>query len=127
MRGLIQFLGGEEASPFWVFLLVTVILGGGAAFLTGRAIAAGWRPWWHTMGFMVLLGAAVRFLHFALFEETLFSVPGYLLDTAVCIAFGLAGFRLMRVDQMVTSYGWINQRTSRYAWRRRVHDAAESG
>jgi hypothetical protein len=119
MGGLIQFLGGEEASPFWVFLLVTVILGGSAAFLTGRAIAAGWRPWWHVVGFMLLLGMAVRFLHFALFEETLLSLPGYLLDTAVCIAFGLAGFRLMRVDQMVTSYGWINVRASGYAWRRR--------
>jgi hypothetical protein len=127
MGGLIQFLGGEEASPFWVFLLVTVILGGSAAFLTGRAIAAGWRPWWHVVGFMLLLGMAVRFLHFALFEETLLSLPGYLLDTAVCIAFGLAGFRLMRVDQMVTSYGWINVRASGYAWRRRVRDASESG
>ena len=52
MRGVIHFLGGEEASPFWVFLLLTVILGGGAAFLTGRAIAAAWRPWWHVLGFM---------------------------------------------------------------------------
>jgi hypothetical protein len=127
MRSLIHFLGGPEASPFWVFLLVTVILGGGAAFLTGRAIAGAWRPWWHVVGFMLLLGAAVRFLHFALFEETLLSPPGYLIDTAVCVAFALAGFRLMRVDQMIASYGWINERMSRYGWRRRVSDASESG
>ena len=28
------------------FLLVTVLLGGGAAWLAGRAIAQTWRPWW---------------------------------------------------------------------------------
>jgi hypothetical protein len=126
MRGLIQFLGGTEANPFWVFLLLTVILGGGAAFLTGRAIAAAWRPWWHVVGFMLLLAAAVRFLHFALFEQTLLSLPGYLIDTAMCLAFGLAGFRLMRVDQMVASYGWINERIGRHAWRRRASGASES-
>ena len=30
-----------------LFLLVTVVMGGGAAWLAGRAIAATWRPWWH--------------------------------------------------------------------------------
>ena len=56
-----------------LFLLVTVIMGGGAAFLAGRAIASTWRPWWHVAFYMLLLGAAVRFIHFALFEGTLLS------------------------------------------------------
>ena len=59
---------------------------------------------------MLLLGAAVRFLHFALFGGTLLSLPYYVVDTAVCLACGLIGFRLMRVAQMVTCYGWINER-----------------
>ena len=39
-----------EEGSFGVFLLVTVILGGGAAFLAGRAIAETWRPWWQVVG-----------------------------------------------------------------------------
>ena len=35
----------EEGSA-GVFLLVSVLLGGGAAALAGRAIAQTWRPWW---------------------------------------------------------------------------------
>ena len=111
-----------------MFLLLTVAIGGGAAWLTGRAIAAVWRPWWHVVGFMLLIGAVVRFLHFALFGGTLISLQFYLVDTAVCMACGLAGFRLMRVRQMVTCYGWINERASLYAWRRRAAGhASESG
>ena len=102
------------------FLLITVILGGGAAALTGRAIAAAWRPWWHVIPFMVLLGAVVRFLHFALFADPLLSLAGYAVDTAVCLVCGLSGFRLMRVSQMVTCYGWINERKDFYNWRRRA-------
>ncbi len=67
----------------------------------------------------LLLGGAVRFLHFALFEGKLLSLPYALVDTAVCLAFGLLGFRLMRVSQMVTRYSWINERAGPFAWRRR--------
>ena len=84
-----------------VFLLVTVLLGGGAAWLAGRAIAATWRPWWHIALYMMLLTLAVRFLHFALFDSIFLSLYYYLVDYAVCLAFGLLGFRLMRATQMV--------------------------
>jgi hypothetical protein len=102
-----------------VFLLVSVCMGGGAAWLAGRAIAATWRPWWHIALYMMLLGLAVRFLHFALFDSKFLSLHYYLVDYAVCLIFGLLGFRLMRVSQMVTRYNWINQRTGMLRWRRR--------
>jgi uncharacterized protein DUF6867 len=108
-----------EENSVWIFVLATIVLGGGAALLTGRAIAAAWRPWWHVITFMLLLSAAVRFLHFALFGGTLLSLHYYAADTAVCLVLGLIGFRLMRVTQMVTSYGWINERAAVHAWRRR--------
>ena len=57
-----------------VFLLVSVCMGGGAAWLAGRAIAATWRPWWHIALYMALLSIAVRFLHFALFESKFLSL-----------------------------------------------------
>lgn len=108
-----------EEGSFGVFLLVTVGLGGGAAWLAGRAIAATWRPWWQVAGYGLILGAAVRFIHFALFDATLLSLHYYSVDGAVCMVLGFLGFRATRTAQMVSQYRWINVRAGALAWRRR--------
>lgn len=108
-----------EEDSFGVFLLVTLILGGGAAYLAGRAIAETWRPWWQTVAYGFILGGAARFLHFALFGGTLISAHYYAVDSAVCIAFGLLGFRAACTAQMVTQYRWINEPVTRLRWRRK--------
>ena len=114
-----------EEDAFGIFLLVTVVLGGGAAWLSGRAIAATWRPWWHVAFYMLILAAAVRFLHFALFEATLLSPHYYLVDLAVCLAFGFLGFRTTRASQMVTQYRWINARAGAFSWCRRTAEVGD--
>jgi hypothetical protein len=108
----------EEGSAA-IFLLVTIVLGGGAAMLAGRAIATTWRPWWQVFAYGLILGAAVRFIHFSVFGGTLISVHYYVVDTAVCMAFGLLGFRLARVSQMVGQYRWLNEPVSPLRWRRK--------
>lgn len=108
-----------EEDSLGVFLLVTILLGGGAAWLAGRAIAATWRPWWHVIFYMLVLGLAVRFIHFALFDATLLSPHYYLVDAAVCVGVGLLGFRAARAAQMATQYGWINARTGAFTWAHR--------
>jgi hypothetical protein len=108
-----------EEGSFGVFALVTVILGGGAAFLAGRAIATTWRPWWQVVLYAVILGATVRFFHFSLFGGTLLSIHYYLVDAAVCMILGFLGFRAARTAQMVTQYRWINEPVTRLRWRRR--------
>jgi hypothetical protein len=113
-----EFLSDEHS--LGVFLLVTVVMGGGAAWLAGRAIAATWRHWWHLALYMVVLSLAVRFMHFALFDSKFLSLHYYLVDYAVCLAFGLLGFHLMRVTQMVTRYGWINERAGPFRCGRRA-------
>ncbi len=119
----------SDTRSLTVFFLVTVAMGGGAAWLAGRAIAGAWRPWWHLVGFMLLLGLAVRFIHFALFGSKLLSLHYYLVDAAACVGFALLGFRLTRVGQMVERYKWINRRTSPFGWRRRTAaaDKPETG
>ncbi len=52
-------------------VLLTGVIGGGAAALSGRAIARAWQPSWHMAVAAFLLGAAARFFHFALFEGDL--------------------------------------------------------
>ena len=108
-----------EERSFGVFVLVTIILGGGAAALSGRAIATTWRPWWQVVAYSFILGAAVRFIHFSLFGGTLLSAHYYLVDSAVCMAFGFLGFRAARVSQMVTQYRWINEPEGLLRWRRK--------
>jgi len=108
-----------EENSFGVFLLVTVILGGGAAALAGRAIATTWRPWWQVVAYTLILGAAVRFFHFALFGGTLLSLRYYVVDSLICMMFGFAGFHAARAAQMVTQYPWINRRDGPLRWRRK--------
>jgi hypothetical protein len=102
-----------------IFLLVTVILSGGAAALAGRAIAGTWRPWWQIVAYSFILGAAARFIHFALFDGVLLSPQYYLIDSAVCLVCGLLGFRAARAAQMVTQYRWINEPNGPLRWRRK--------
>ncbi len=96
-----------EEGSFGVFLLVTVVLGGGAAWLSGRAIAAD-------------LAAVVA-------RRRLYADPRrrpcassispcsrarccrphyYLVDTAVCLLFGFLGFRVTRAGQMARAI-WL--------------------
>ena len=109
-----------EEGSVGIFLLVSVILGGGAAVLAGRAIAVTWRPWWQILAYMLILAAVVRFFHFALFGGTLQSVHYYAVDSAICMAFGFVGFRAARASQMVTRYPWINQPNGPLRWRRKT-------
>ena len=104
-------------NSFTTFLFVTVIIGGGAGFLAGRALASKWRPIPQLMFFMLLLGIAVRFFHFALFDGTLLSLQYYVVDTLVLVGISLLGYRLTRVRQMVTQYRWLYERSGPFAWR----------
>ena len=109
-----------EEGSFGVFLLVTVILGGGAALLAGRAIAATWRPAWQVIGYSLILAGAVRFIHFSLFGGTLLSLHYYLVDAMFCMGFASIGFRAARKSQMVRQYCWLNEPVGLMRWRRKV-------
>jgi hypothetical protein len=99
--------------------LVTGMIGGGAAWLAGRAIAQTWRPFWHVIGYMLMLGAAVRFVHFALFEGSLLSPASYAADSLYLIALGALSWRVTRAAQMATQYYWLYERAGPLSWRRR--------
>jgi uncharacterized membrane protein YeiH len=111
-----------QEDSFGVFLLVTITLGGGAAWLAGRAIAGTWRPWWQIPAYMLVLGTVVRFMHFALFGGTLVSPYYYAVDAIVCLIFGVLGFKVTRARQMSTQYAWINARKGLLGWRPRSAD-----
>jgi hypothetical protein len=102
-----------------VFLVLTVILGGGAAFLAGRGLARSWKPFTRIYFYMALLAAAVRFFYYALFDGALLSIPYYLVAYVVLLAAATLGFRSMRTTQMVTQYRSLYARTSPLTWKER--------
>jgi len=102
-----------------IFLIMTVIIGGGAAFLAGRALAAKWRPIWMPVVYMLPLGAALRFFHYALFDGDLLSVHYFITDTAVLIAAALLGYQTTRAAQMTRQYPWLYERSGPLSWRNR--------
>jgi hypothetical protein len=108
------------------FLLVTVFLGGGAAWLTGRAVAITWRSLWKLLLYVALLTCAVRFIHFALFGGTLLSPYFFLVDFVILLALANLGYRLTRTIQMVSQYSWLFERASPLSWRRREVAADET-
>jgi hypothetical protein len=115
MQGILY----EEPS-IWLFLLITVIMGGWAAWMTGRAIALTWRAFWNLILYLFILGAAVRFIHFALFDGTLLSVHYYAIDTIVLLIIGSLGFQYHRARQMTRQYRWLYERTGPFSWREKA-------
>jgi GR25 family glycosyltransferase involved in LPS biosynthesis len=103
----------------WEFVFVTVILAGGAAYLTGRAIARTWQSETTLVGYMLLLAAATRFIHFALFSGTLLSPYYYLVDLVVITAIAFLGRRLTRAKQMATQYSFEYERHGSLSWARK--------
>lgn len=111
-----DLLGGSLAE----FFGVTLVIFGGAAFLTGQALAATWRPAWHMVPYGLLLAAANRFFSWGLFGGTLLSLSGFVVDAAVIVAIGLFAFRLTRAWRMTAQYPWLYERSGLLSWRART-------
>lgn len=106
------------------FIFVTLILGGGAAWLTSRAVALQWHRPLKAVLWMIPLAAAVRFIHFALFSGTLLSIWFYLVDLAILIIFALLAHRYTRSRQMWRRYPWLYTTGGPFSWR---HKSASTG
>ena len=123
MQGLIY---ADEPHAVWIFIGLTIVLGGGLAMATGRGIAQTWRPYFMVALYMLPLALAVRFLHFALFEERLLSFQYFLVAYAVVLAAATIGFRAMRAEQMSKQYPWLHERANYLAWRAKGDGASHT-
>jgi len=108
------------AAVFWQYVFITALLGGGCAWLAGRAIALTWRPPAMVVGAAVLLGLAVRFVHFALFGETLLAPVTLLIEFVLLLAVALLAYRRTRALQMVRQYYWLYEPHGPLGWRPRA-------
>ena len=114
-----------EEPTMWLFLLITVVLGGGAAWATGRACALTWRPYTVLVVYLLILGFAVRFVHHAVFGGTLLSAHYYAVDALVCLVIGTLGYRFTRTRQMITQYYWLYEPAGPLSWRARTGGAVQ--
>jgi hypothetical protein len=94
-------------------------------------VAKAWSPLWTLGIYVVLLAAVLRFLHFALFDDTFFSFSSreanltalrFLAVELVVLLIGAAiGWRITRTNQMTTQYRWLYEKTSPITWKERPH------
>lgn len=103
-------------NSFAAFLTLTLVLGGTAAWMSGRALAMGWRPWQQAVVYMVPLALAVRFFHWSLAGGTLLSAHYFTVDFLVLTALTLLSWRMTRASQMVTQYPWLYRRAGPLGW-----------
>ncbi|EBW2353378.1 hypothetical protein BO068_005035 [Escherichia coli] len=88
-----------------------------ATWMTGAAVARTWRPLSSFLVYSLLLAAAVRFLHYALYGGPFISPVHYLSDLVILAIVGVIAYRYTRTKQMVTQYNWLFEKASPLSWR----------
>lgn len=104
-----------------VFIGMTVVLFGFAAFMTGQALANTWQPVWKVLPYGALLAVGDRFLIFALFDGELLSASGFIVDVMVLVALTAVSYRLIQARKMVSQYPWLYESDGLFGWRDRQH------
>ena len=98
------------------FIIITLVLAGGASWMSGRALAQTWQPSWLAVAYAILLALPARFLHWSLANGTLLSAHYLLTDAILLILIGLLSYRISETTSMVTQYPWLYERTSLLSW-----------
>lgn len=114
MQGILY----EEPS-FLMFAIVTIAIGGWTAWRTGKSVADSWQGYAPVVIYTLLLGLAIRFVHFSLFESTLLTIQYYVVDTLFLLLFSTLGYRYRRTNQMANNYYWLYEKASPFSWRKK--------
>lgn len=100
----------------FTFVVLTLIIGGAGAWAAGRALARTWRSMAMIALYMVFLTAGVRFLHYALYGESLLSLQFFVVAYVWNLLIAALGYRSTRAGQMATQYSWAYERAG-LTWR----------
>jgi hypothetical protein len=98
---------GDEPNGLASFLLLSLALAGAGAYATGRALAKVWQPFWLALIYVILLVAAERFLHFALFHEPLWAPWLCVVDYGLGLSIAAFAYYRTRARQMAQHYGFL--------------------
>lgn len=112
MAGLLYDTGPNGLGHF----ILLTIMGAAAAVASGRAVASTWRPFTILPLYMLALAAVLRFLHYALFQEDMLSVPNFMVAFVITLAGAGYGYRAERSRQMATQYSWLYVQAGPLGW-----------
>jgi len=107
------FLGEDPL----VLLIMVGIFGGAAAWMSGRAVAENWRPFWQAIASGFLLALATRFLTCGLFDGELLSLVGYLRDGCLLAGLGAIAWRMRLAAKVADQYPWLYQSSGLFNWK----------
>jgi hypothetical protein len=107
-------------APAGAFLGMTLLLFGGAALMTGRALGENWRAAWQAVLYALLLALGDRFLLFALFAGELLSPSGFAIAAIFLALVCLAARRATLARRMVRQYPWLYVSAGPFSWRERA-------
>ncbi|CDZ34837.1 Hypothetical protein NGAL_HAMBI1145_25360 [Neorhizobium galegae bv. officinalis] len=116
MQGL--FFESDSGVRYLLRFLV-LIIGFWTAWRSGKAAAEGWNGYTTVVVYTLLLGVAMRFLHYALFQGPFISPFYYIMDVAILLVFSSAGFRIRRTRQMVQNYYWLYEPASAFSFKKK--------
>jgi hypothetical protein len=141
---VIEIIAPAGPQALWTTLLMTMVLGGAAAFATGRAIALTWRSPGQLLLYCAMLAAVVGFLDYALFENPVIpggrivaalalagespgaalpdlagALAGFATTFAFVLAVALLAYRLTRSWQIGRQYGFAFVRKGLLFWQER--------
>lgn len=106
-----------DAGVHLVIRALVVLFGFWTAWRAGKAAAESWAELPLVIGYTFLIAWVMQFLHHALFAGPMLSTFYYTIDFVLLAVFSTAGFRYRRTEQMVSSYYWLYEKTSPFAWR----------
>jgi len=103
-----------------VFIGLTLVLFGGCGFLTGQALAEGWKPAGMVFAYSLLMGLGDRFLVFGLFGGPLLHLPGFIVHTLAILAITMVSYRMALAHRMVSQYPWLYERSGPFGWKEKI-------
>ena len=99
------------------FVIITLVMFGFCAFMTGQALAKGWHAAWKLLPYGALLACGDRFIGYALGGGDLASISGFLISWLVLTVISFAAFRFTQARKMVSQYPWMYEPAGPFGWK----------
>ncbi len=115
-----DLLYSDAPGALGAFIFFTIALGTLGGIATGRAFANSWKSLVAMPLALLLLAAAVRFLHYALAGEELSSLQYYVVSLVFVVLGGIYGYRSKRSEQMCRQYPWLFAKAGPLNWSHRA-------
>jgi hypothetical protein len=115
-------------------IVVSIIMFGFLAYMTGANMARNWRPIGHLVFYCALLAVGERFMAHTIVWHRFYllldifwtdgewsvAFDAYIfISFVICLTFGFLAYYATRASLMVRQYPWLYERSGPFGWRRR--------